>query len=112
MKCSFALPSFSVFIFVGVTVVLESETILSNAPSTGSVNEPITPGEPVELKLFVDDQYLESVEGASLKIVPDSNTTITPTKIKTENDGIAKLHFTEHPRAPTNSLKIYATSEA
>jgi hypothetical protein len=79
--------------------------------STGIVNEPITPGEPVELKLFVDDQYLESVEGASLKIVPDSNTTITPTNIKTENDGSAKLHFTAQPGAPTISLQIFATAE-
>jgi len=79
--------------------------------STGIVNEPITPGEPVELKLFVDDQYLESVEGASLKIVPDSNTTITPTNIKTKNDGSAKLYFTAQPGAPTISLQIFATAE-
>ena len=79
--------------------------------STGSVNEPVTPGEPVELKLYVDDQYLESVEGASLKIVPDSNTTITPTNIKTENDGSAKLHFIAQSGAPTISLQIFATAE-
>ena len=79
--------------------------------STGSVNEPVTPGEPVELKLYVDDQYLESVEGASLKIVPDSNVTITPTNIKTENDGSAKLHFTAQPGASTISLQIFATAE-
>jgi len=79
--------------------------------STGSVNEPVTPGEPVELKLYVDDQYLESVEGASLKIVSDSNTTITPTNIKTENDGSAKLHFIAQSGVPTISLQIFATAE-
>jgi len=79
--------------------------------STGSVNEPVTPGEPVELKLYVDDQYLESVAGASLKIVSDSNTTVTPTNIKTGKDGSVKVYFTAQPDATTISLQIFATAE-
>ena len=79
--------------------------------STGSVNEPVTPGEPVELKLYVDDQYLESVAGASLKIVSDSNTTVTPTNIKTGKDGSTKVYFTAQPDATTISLQIFATAE-
>ncbi|MCH7647520.1 MAG: hypothetical protein IIA83_02785 [Thaumarchaeota archaeon] len=79
--------------------------------STGSVNEPVTPGEPIELKLYVDDQYLESVEGASLKIVSDSNNTVTPTNIKTGKDGSAKVYFTAQPDVTTISLQIFATAE-
>jgi len=79
--------------------------------STGSVNEPVTPGKPVELKLYVDDEYLESVEGASLRIVSDSNNTVTPTNTKTGKDGTAKVHFTAQPDVTTISLQIFATAE-
>jgi len=79
--------------------------------STGSVSEPVTPGESVEIKLYVDDQYLESVEGASLKIISDYNTTVAPTNIKTEKDGSAEVHFTTKPDATTISLQIFATAE-
>ena len=49
--------------------------------SAASVNEPLLPGESIELKVYVDDQYLESVPGAALKIVADENGTVSPTKI-------------------------------
>ena len=79
--------------------------------STGSVNEPVTPGKPVELKLYVDDEYLESVEGASLRIVSDSDNSVTPTNTKTGKDGTAKVHFTAQPDVTTISLQIFATAE-
>ena len=97
---------------IGSQQEFKTKSFLTNLKiSTGSVNEPVTPNEPVELKLYVDDQYLESVEGASLKIVSDSNTTVTPTNIKTEKDGSAKVHFTARPDVPTISLQIFATAE-
>jgi len=97
---------------IGSQQEFKTKSFLTNLKiSTGSVNEPVTPNEPVELKLYVDDQYLESVEGASLKIVSDSNATVTPTNIKTEKDGSAKVHFTARPDVPTISLQIFATAE-
>jgi len=56
--------------------------------SAGSVDEPLVPGESIELKVYVDDQYLESVPGVALKIVANENGTVTPTNIQTEADGI------------------------
>ena len=97
---------------VGSQQEFKTKSFLSKLKiSTGSVNEPVTPGEPVELKLYVDDQNLESVEGASLKIVSGSNNTVTPTNIKTEKDGSAKVYFTAKPDVTTISLQIFATAE-
>ncbi len=79
--------------------------------STGSIKEPIQPGEPIELKLYIDDQNLESVEGATIKITSDSNTIITPANIKTEKDGSARIFFTASPEFPSISLDVFASAE-
>ena len=79
--------------------------------STGSIQEPVQPGEPIELKLYVDDQNLESVEGATIKITSDSNTIITPANLKTEKDGSARIFFTASPGFPSISLDVFASAE-
>jgi len=63
------------------------------------------------LKIYVDDQYLESVPGAALKIVSDGHGTVTPLNIQTESDGTAKIHFTPSREHDTMSLQIFATAE-
>jgi len=78
--------------------------------SAGTVDEPLVPGESVELKVYVDDQYLESIPGAALKIETDDGT-VTPTNIQTEADGSAKIHFIPSRDSEIFSLKIFATAE-
>ena len=79
--------------------------------SAGSVDEPLVPGESIELKVYVDDQYLESVPGVALKIVADENGTVTPTNIQTEADGSAKIHFIPSRESEIFSFEIFATAE-
>ena len=79
--------------------------------SAGSVDEPLVPGESIELKVYVDDQYLESVPGVALKIVANENGTVTPTNIQTEADGSAKIHFIPSRESEIFSFEIFATAE-
>ena len=97
---------------IGSEVDFETRSFLTQLSiSAGSVAEPLVPGETVELKVYVDDQYLQSVPGAALRIVPGTSGTVTPTNIKTEEDGSAKIHFTPSRDAETFSLQIFATAE-
>ncbi len=59
----------------------------------------------------MDDQYLESVPGAALKIVTDGHGTVTPTNIQTEADGSAKIHFIPSRDYEIFSFEIFATAE-
>ena len=61
--------------------------------------------------MYVDDQYLESVPGAALKIVADENGTVTPTNIQTEADGSAKIYFIPSRESEIFSFEIFATAE-
>ena len=79
--------------------------------SAGSVDEPLVPGESIELKVYVDDQYLESVPGVALKIVANENGTVTPTNIQTQADGSAKIHFIPSRESEIFSFVIFATAE-
>ena len=97
---------------IGSAAAFETRSFLTQLSiSTGSVDEPLVPGETVELKVYVDDQYLESVPGAALKITTDGHGTVTPTSIQTEDDGSAKIHFTPSLEFETISLEIFATAE-
>jgi len=97
---------------IGSEVSFETRSFLTQLSiSTGSVSEPLVPGEPVELKVYVDDQYLESVPGVALKIVTDEYGTVSPTNIQTEADGSAKIHFIPSKEYEIFSLEIFATAE-
>ncbi len=97
---------------IGSETDLEARSFLTQLSiSAGTVNEPLMPGESIELKVYVDDQYLESVPGASLRIVPDEHAIVTPINIKTESDGSAKVYFTPSRDSSTASLQIFANAE-
>ena len=55
--------------------------------------------------------FRSSVPGAALKLVTDGHGAVTPTNIKTESDGSAKIHFTPSREHETMSLQIFATAE-
>jgi len=97
---------------IGTEIEFETRSYLTQLSiSAGVVNEPLVPGETVELRVYVDDQYLESVPGASLRIISDGHGTVTPLNIQTESDGSAKIHFTPLRNYDTISLQIFATAE-
>ena len=79
--------------------------------STGSVEEPLVPGESLELKLYVDDQYLNSVAGASLQIIPNEDTIVSPSNILTGEDGSTTVNFTPTRNSDTASFEVFATAE-
>ena len=90
---------------VSVTSFLTKMTI-----SSGSIVEPVQPGSPQEIKLYVDSENFEPLEGIELRIEPGANATITPTKIKTESDGSAKVHVTANGGKQV-SFQVYASSD-
>lgn len=97
---------------IGSEVDLEARSFLTQLSiSSATVTEPLMPGESIELKVYVDDQYLESVPGASLRIVPGNDATVTPINIKTESDGSAKVYFTPSRDSSIASLQIFANAE-
>ena len=78
--------------------------------STGGLNNEIPVNEPVEFKLFVDDENLDSVSGASIKIITDESVVITPEVVRTGSDGSAIVSLTAF-EGPTISFDIIATAE-
>jgi hypothetical protein len=77
---------------------------------TGGLADEIKAGEPFEFKLFVDDEDASSVSGASLKVISDENTLITPEVIRTSSDGSALVSLTAF-EGPNISFDIIATAE-
>ncbi|MFB5598494.1 MAG: hypothetical protein ACE5RJ_05730, partial [Nitrosopumilaceae archaeon] len=95
---------------IGSTETLEIKSFLNKLSiSTGVVEEPIPPGESLEVKIYVDSDKLEPIAGAELRVEVD-NATITPTNIKTQNDGSAKVHLTVG-NEPKLSFQVFATAE-
>ena len=97
---------------IGTELDFETRSFLTQLSiSAGVINEPLVPGETIEMKVYVDDQYLESVPGAALRIITDGHGTVTPLNIQTNSDGSAKIHFTPSRNYDTISLQIFATAE-
>jgi len=88
--------------------VVSSQTQLKI--STGGLNNEIPVNEPVEFKLFVDDENLDSVSGASIKITADESVIITPDVIRTGSDGSAIVSLTAS-EGPAISFDVTATAE-
>jgi len=71
---------------------------------------PLEVGEPVELKLFIDDQFAESVSGVSLKFVTGEEVTINPAETRTNNEGSATVELTAQ-KGPLVSVQVIASAE-
>lgn len=79
--------------------------------STGGLNSEIPVDEPIEFKLFVDDENADSVSGASIKISANSeDVLITPNVVRTGSDGSAIVSLTAL-KGPDISFEIIATAE-
>jgi len=77
---------------------------------TGGLSEEIPVDEPIEFKLYVDDNNAESVPGASIKIITDDTVSITPNIVRTGSDGSAIVSLTAF-EGPNISFDIIATAE-
>ena len=78
--------------------------------STSGLADLIPVDQPVEIKLFIDDENAESVSGASIKIETDGNSLVTPDVIRTGSDGSAVVRLTA-TNGPSISLNLIATAE-
>jgi len=104
-------------IYASVKGVLGAEAKISTASNhpnlnifTDALEGPLEIGEPVELKLFVDDQFADSVSGVSLKFVTGEDATISPAETRTNNEGTASVELTAQ-KGPIVSVKIIAVAE-
>jgi len=77
---------------------------------TGGLSEEIPVNEPVEFRLFVDDENADSVSGASIKIITDETALITPEVVRTSSDGSAIVSLTALD-GPNISFDIITTAE-
>ena len=78
---------------------------------TGGLDNEIPVDEPIEFKLFVDDENADSVSGASIKISANSeDAIITPNVVRTGSDGSAIISLTAL-KGPDISFEIIATAE-
>jgi hypothetical protein len=78
---------------------------------TGGLDSEIPVDEPVEFRLFVDDENADSVSGASIKINTNSeDALITPNVVRTGSDGSAIVSLTAL-KGPDISFEIIATAE-
>jgi len=77
---------------------------------TGGLSEEIPVDEPIEFRLFVDDENAESISGVSLKIISDDDVLITPEVVRTGSDGSAIISLTAF-EGPLISFDIIATAE-
>ena len=77
---------------------------------TSGLDELIPVDQPIEIKLFIDDENAESVAGASIKIETDGNSLVNPNVIRTGPDGSAVVSLTA-TNGPSISLNLIATAE-
>jgi len=72
---------------------------------------PLEVNKPLKLQVFIDDENAESVAGANIKFVTDSEiATITPSETRTNADGGIVADLTVH-QGPSVSIQIIATAE-
>jgi hypothetical protein len=95
---------------VGALAEIKVESIVTKLKiSIGSVNEPIPADQPMDLKIYVDDEQENSIGGATIRIISD-NSAVTPNTVTTKADGSAIIQFNAHS-APKTSLQILASAE-
>lgn len=105
-----------------MTLIASSKGIVSNSQqfevnfpitklniSIGSINEPVPVDEPTELKIYVDDEYQNSVGGVTLRLLSDDSS-VTPQTVTTSSDGSATIQLNAK-QAPKMSLQIFASAE-
>ena len=95
----------------GTSIVINSASSQAQLQIfTGGLSDEIPVNEPVEFRLFVDDENADSVSGASIKIITDDSVLISPEVVRTSSDGSAIVSLTAF-EGPNISFDIIATAE-
>jgi hypothetical protein len=77
---------------------------------TSGLDELIPVDQPIEIKLFIDDENTESIAGALIKIETDGNSLVDPGVVRTGPDGSAVIRLTA-TNGPSISLNLIATAD-
>ena len=77
---------------------------------TSGLDEIIPVDQPIEIKLFIDDENTESIAGALIKIETDGNSLVDPDVVRTGPDGSAVIRLTA-TNGPSISLNLIATAD-
>ncbi len=77
---------------------------------TGGLASEVKKDQPIEFRLFVDDENAESVPNASVKIITTDDALISPAEVRTSSDGSAVVSLTAF-EGPDISFEIIATAE-
>lgn len=78
--------------------------------STGGLVEPFSLNDPKQIKLFVDDENNESVEGAEITIMSNENSTSSSEVVRTDKEGSATVSLTAL-NGPEISYDLFASAE-
>jgi hypothetical protein len=97
--------------------MIETEDIISTSSSlsqlkifTSGLDDLIQVDQPIEIKLFIDDENTESIAGALIKIETDGNSLVDPDVVRTGPDGSAVIRLTA-TNGPSISLNLIATAD-
>ena len=75
---------------VGTEFTIDTVTSSSSLSIfTSGLKEPIPVNEEIQVKIFVDDDLADSVAGATVRITPNANATVTTDVVRTGSDGSA-----------------------
>lgn len=78
---------------------------------TGGLDNEIPANQPIEFRLFVDDENADSISGASIEIISnEEEALISPNVVRTSSDGSAIVSLTAF-KGPNISFEIIATAE-
>ena len=77
---------------------------------TSGLDELIPVDQPIDIKLFIDDENTESIAGALIKIETDGNSLVDPGVVRTGPDGSAVIRLTA-TNGPSISLNLIATAD-
>jgi hypothetical protein len=92
------------------TEINTSTSASSLSVFTSGLIEPIPVNEEIQVKIFVDDDFADSVAGATVKINPDTNATTSVDLVRTDSDGSATFGLTAL-NGPEITINFEATAD-
>ncbi len=95
---------------VSDTTEIETKSVVTKLKiSIGSVVEPILVDQITELKIYVDDEHANAMNGVTVKVI-SSDSSVTPDTVTTSADGSATIQFNPK-QSPKTSLQILAYAQ-
>lgn len=95
---------------VGDAAEIETKSVVNKLKiSIGSVIEPIPVDQQTELKIYIDDEHANAMNGVTVKVISD-NASVTPDTVTTSADGSATIQFNPK-QSPKTSLQILAYAQ-